>query len=386
MTGESFIETGVDKLVKLVESKKKISTNEAAKALGVSNAVIDEWSDFLEEEGIISIEYKLATTYLVERKLSKKEVVKKAKEFHGTKDAFVRKIETTIQGIDRDTSGLDSLKEEFTKLKDDIGDDLGNVKEELKELENYERLKKGIDKQMYDQQKEFRNKVNDMEKEIFKERRKYKELIDDIEVEKIKLEEEKSEVLTLKQKELKLFKKLEEFKSEVANIKESILQEEEKIDLTEDHIEYFQKIADKIRERIIKENEKLNPLIEESKKQEKKIISLQDDVLKKVVLGRKNIKGHMDDSEKIAEKFKVFLKQKSNIESLLDKVDKEKESLSEELVALIKKAHAFDLVSKKSDVKKYMTELNKKFKDIEKKRNNFKTELGRLVGLIKKSF
>ncbi len=64
MAGEGFIETGVDKLVKLVEAKKKISTSEAAKLLGASNAVIDVWADFLEEEGIISLEYKLATTYL----------------------------------------------------------------------------------------------------------------------------------------------------------------------------------------------------------------------------------------------------------------------------------------------------------------------------------
>ncbi len=386
MPGESFIETGVDKLVKLVESRKKVSTGEAAKALGVSNSVIDEWSDFLEEEGIISIEYKLATTYLVERKLSKKEVVKKAKEFHGSKDAFVRKVETTLQGIEKDTSGLDDLKGEFEKLKKDIGDDLGNVKEELKELENYERLKKGIDRQMYDQQKDFRNRIQDMEKELFRERSKYKELIDDIEVEKVKLQEERSEIFSLRNQEKKLLDGIKRFESETDKLRGVIGQEEKKVEVTESHIEYFEKVADKLKESIKKENEKLKPLLDESRKQEEKIVSLQDDVLRKVVQGRKKIREHMDDSEKVAGKFKTFLKQKSEIENMLEKVDRQKDSLSEEMVGLIRKAQAFDLASKKSDVKKYMTELNKKFKEIESKRDTLKNELSKLVRVIKRSF
>ena len=86
------IETGVDKLVHLIEHKKRITVEDAAKSVGVSAIVIEEWADFLEEQGIISIEYKFAKTFLVERKLTKREVEKKTKEFHNTKEAFIRKI------------------------------------------------------------------------------------------------------------------------------------------------------------------------------------------------------------------------------------------------------------------------------------------------------
>jgi len=385
MSGEGFIETGVDKLVKLVENKKRISTHDAAKLLGVSSAVIDEWADFLEEEGIISLEYKLATTYMIERKLTKKEVVKKAKEFHGSKDAFINKIETTIQGIERDTSGLDELKDEFRNLKKEIGDDLGNVKDELKELENYERLKKNIDKQMYEQQNDFRNKIQEMEKVLFKEKSKYKELINDIEVEKVRLQEEKSDVLSLKEQEGKLLDQLDDFKDAIKEIRDSIKAEENKIDVSEDHIEYFQKVSDALEAKIRKHSENLDPLINESKKQEENILRTQQEVLKKVVDGRKKIDDNISESQKIAGKFKKFLSQKTQIDSMLTKVEKDKIDLSEELTNLIKKAHAFDLASKKSDVKKYMGELNKSFKEINSKRDNFKTELKKLVNLFKKS-
>jgi len=386
MPEDSFIETGVDKLVRLVESKKKVSTTDAAKILGVSSAVIDEWADFLEEEGLISIEYKLATTYLVERKLSKKEVVKKAKEFHGTKDAFIRKIETTIHGIDRDTSGLEELKEQFQKLKKDIGDDLSNVKDELKELENYEKLKKNIDKQIYEQQKEFKKRITDMEKELFREKSKYKELVDDIDVEKIKLEEERSEVLSLKEQEHKLLKRLEDFSQTVKQIRDAIKEEEDKIDITEEHIGYLEKLSDKVKHNILKQREKLNPLAEESRKQEASIVTLQEEVLKKVIKGRKRIDSEVADSAKIAEHFRDFFEKKSQIDSLLQKIDNDKEGLEMELQTLIKRAQAFDLASKSSSVQKHMVELNSKFKEIEKKRSRFKGELDKLVRLVKRNF
>jgi len=115
------IETGVDKLVHIIKDKKKIEIGEAAKKLGVSKVVVEEWADFLEEEGLISIDYNLSKTFLVERKLTKKEVVTKTKEFHSNKDAFVRKIESSIHKLDKDTKGLTDLKEQFSDLKKEVG-------------------------------------------------------------------------------------------------------------------------------------------------------------------------------------------------------------------------------------------------------------------------
>ena len=386
MTAESFIETGVDKLVRLVESKKKLSTAEAAKALGVSTAVIDEWSDFLEEEGLISIEYKLATTYLVERKLSKKEVVKKAKEFRGSKDAFIRKIETAMQGIERETRGLDDFKEQFEKLKKDIGQDLINVKDELKELENYESLKKNIDKQMYEQQREFRKKIGEMEKELAKEKGKYQELIDDMDVEKVRLQEERSQMLSLKEQEDKLLKKLDEFGDTVKAVREAIRQEDKKIGLTEEHIRYLEKTSEGIKERMRTQKEQLTPLEHESHRQEANILKIQDEVLKKVVKGKKKITDEVAESERIAEKFKEFFQKKAKVDSLIHNIEKDKHELEQELASLIKKAQAFDLASKSSSVQKHISELNKKFKVIENRRDMFKGKLQKLVSLLRAEF
>ena len=81
----SIIETGVDKLVKIVKERGKIALVDAAKELGVSTTVIQEWVDFLEDEGIISVEYKLTKPFLVDRKLTKKEIESKAKDSRARK-------------------------------------------------------------------------------------------------------------------------------------------------------------------------------------------------------------------------------------------------------------------------------------------------------------
>lgn len=61
-----YLETGVDRLLKLVKEKKKISTHDAMISLKVSAELMREWIDFLEEEGMIVVEYKLSVQYLTD--------------------------------------------------------------------------------------------------------------------------------------------------------------------------------------------------------------------------------------------------------------------------------------------------------------------------------
>src|SRR3989338_1591166 len=137
----SIIETGVDKLVDLINAKGRISSSEAAIALGVSPAVIMEWADFLEEEGIISVEYKLTKQFLVARKLVKKDVEERAKEFSGKKEVFVRKAEASLSFLERESKELEDLKQDFENIKKNLGFDVDHIKDEFEELKECEKLK-----------------------------------------------------------------------------------------------------------------------------------------------------------------------------------------------------------------------------------------------------
>src|SRR3989338_2582746 len=154
----SIIETGVDKLVNLIKERGKISIPDAAKQLGTSTQVVGEWADFLEEEGIISIQHTLTKPYLVERKLTKKEVESKAKEFEGKKDVFVRKAEVTVNFLEKEAGKLKDVKTEFDKIRKGLGFDLGEVRKELDELHKYEQLKISFDKKVQEQKESEKRK------------------------------------------------------------------------------------------------------------------------------------------------------------------------------------------------------------------------------------
>ena len=155
----SVIETGVDRLVNLVDEKGRVSSADAAKELGVSTTVVMEWADFLEEEGVIKVEYKFTKPYLIARKLAKKDVQEKAKEFSGKRDVFVRKAEVSLSFLENESKKLKGLKEEFDRIKKELGIDLNSVKNELEELKNYEQLKLSLDRKVEEQKALSMNKL-----------------------------------------------------------------------------------------------------------------------------------------------------------------------------------------------------------------------------------
>ena len=143
----SIIETGVDKLVKLVKAKGRLSMEDAAVELGVSLTVIEEWADFLEEEGFIQIEYKFTKPFLVDRKLSKSEISKKEKEFSGQKEVFIRKAEGTLTFLEKEAQNMKEVKAEFDKMKKEFVLGMKGIKEDIAELERYHQLKTSLNEQ-----------------------------------------------------------------------------------------------------------------------------------------------------------------------------------------------------------------------------------------------
>ena len=377
-----MIETGVDKLVNIINSKKRISTTQAAKELGVGLSVIEEWADFLEEEGVISVEYKFASTYLVERKLSKKEVVTKAKEFTGKKDAFIRKVESSISTIDREQSGLTDMKVQFDKFKKEISAEIGSVEKELKELENYERLKKDIDSQMISQEQEFKQKINEIDRQILREQKKYQELLNDIDTEKIRLEEEKSEAASLDQQENEILTKLDQISEIINKLKDKATLEDDMIKLSEKHIKNLDIMSTNIKDNMLAKRQKIDYLVTESKKQEDKILTLQKDVLSKIIEKRKHMDSQVGQGNQLSKNLQTFFNKKMEIEELFKKIDVETGDLKKEMQDLVKKAIAFTVTSR-SDVNKHVTELESTYSKLDNKKTNIRSQIDRLSNVVK---
>ncbi len=61
---EKTIKTKVDELIELLEKVDYIKLVDAAKQLNIPLKVLQDWVDFLTEEGLIGIEYKFTTPYI----------------------------------------------------------------------------------------------------------------------------------------------------------------------------------------------------------------------------------------------------------------------------------------------------------------------------------
>jgi len=379
----SIIETGVDKLVELVRAKKKISIPDASKDLGVGQVVIEEWADFLEEEGLISIEYKFATPYLTEKKITKQEVQKKEKEFHGKKEGFVRKAEVTLALLDGETENFSKFKDQFTKVKKELGSDLVHVESELKELEKLDHLKKNIDKDINNQEKQYRTRIDGYVSEIEREQKKYVDIIDNISSEEEKLDKKHLETITLREKELSIRKKLQQFQSTISEINKAIQNDESLIDNSQKRIIELKKKASKIKKEISDRKSTGDTLIRESKEHGQKILDIQKTIMDKVEKSKSVIAQKVEEGKSATKKFKEFFNKKQEIEKLIQDMDSEKDKLEEELIGLIRKAKGFHLSSGNTGLKGHVKDLEKTFDNIKKKKEQFEKEAKRLSSLIK---
>ncbi|MBI2660193.1 hypothetical protein HYX07_03465, partial [Candidatus Woesearchaeota archaeon] len=342
--------------------------------------VTQEWVDFLEEEGIISVEYKLTKPYLVERKLTKKEIDAKSKEFTSKKDVFVRKAEVSLSFLEKQASELKKVKKEFDVMKGELGMELDTVREDLKELERYQQLKDELQKQVEEQKNDAKQKIEELTKQVEREQKKYQDLISDIKKEKEELSREKAEAQSIEESEKILNQKLIELKGTIGLIEKKIADEDTAITNSELHIEKLTLLIDEIRQRVEEEKAIIEPLIERSREQEKKVMELQERIVQKIAQKQKKVSNVKDITKKVED----FFKKKLAVVNLVDRVNKDRDELEKGLIELIKKAKSFQLSASKGDVGKQMIELEKKFDEVDKKKAQFETELKEFGSVFKK--
>ena len=376
----TVIETGVDRLVNLVKERGRIALADASKELGVSLTVVQEWVDFLEEEGIINIEYKMTKPYLVERKLTKKEVDDKSKEFANKKDVFIRKAEVSLLFLEKQAEELKKVKNDFDRLKEELGLELTNVKEDLKELERYQQLKQELQKQIEEQKNDARTKLEELTRQILREQKRYKELVSDIKKEKEELGKERTEAKSIEEGEKFLNKKLMELKNIMGLMEKKMSNEDVLIKNSETHIGNLNMLIGDIKRHVSDEKSVIGPLLEKSKEQGKKVLELQSQILKKIAQKQKRAV----NSKEIVKKVNEFFSKKMAVTNLVDKINKDRDELEKHLIELIKKAKSFQLTAKNQDVGKEMLDLEKKFDEVGKKKKIFEEELKKLNTFYKK--
>ena len=384
MVQDSLLKTGVDRLVSLIQEKKRISVPEAAKELGVSQIVVEEWADFLEEEGIISIDYKFATTWLIEKKLKKEEIEKKVKEFHGKKDIIVRKSESLLSFLDKEGEDITKIRNEFKNIREGIHSELGNVKKELSELERYEELKNKVDNQIKIHDKIFADKIKEIDGQIVRAQKKYTDLLRGIGAEEKIIKTERLKTDSIKKIEEALKQKIKRIEGTIDKVKQKIKSEDIHIEDLESHIKKLKKLAEDTKETIDLQKKKIMPMAKESREYEKRVIQSQKEILKKVFERSKIIKRDINKSKMLSDKFNKFFEKRMETSDLIEKINSDRNNIRKELNDFISKAKAFSILSHSTDIQNQIDIMEKGFKEIDQKKNIFEEEIKKLCSLIKK--
>ncbi|MDD2655397.1 MAG: hypothetical protein PHQ80_01885 [Candidatus ainarchaeum sp.] len=156
---ELLITTGVDALIRLVQEKKQIELNMAAKLLGIPPSQIEDWAHVLEDEKVLKIEYKLTEVNLVW-------VTPRAEEVRAEKAEFTRRkaaVEGDLKRLEEvQRKGKDELKaqaESIEKMYSHFEESFRSMEELSRQVKGMGEKRGAVSKQAVDKVDELAAKV-----------------------------------------------------------------------------------------------------------------------------------------------------------------------------------------------------------------------------------
>jgi chromosome segregation ATPase len=378
------ITTGIDKLVQLIHDKTKISSEQAAKTLGISKDVIEEWIELLEQEKVVSVSYKFSKMYVEERKIDEDTVEISVKQAHSERDAFKRKIEATIKAIDNETSGFEEIRSEFAKVQGRIKDELETVRKEMKELERYDALKKNIDKEIEEQQKTYKQFIQEYDNQLEDFDKAYEQSVEDLKKEEKQLTVFEEKVAELREQKNDVEKTIATSIAQLKEISSALTSQIKNISGTEENIKKIKKDILSITGNIEKNREenikRLSKLVGSKREQ---IEEQQDTLLKSAKLKVKEVQNYAEMGKKIYDGFENLFAKKIKTGDLIAEIETEKDNLKKELELLQQKVEVFNVISKHASVVDKLGDIEKTLAAYEKRKETLSGKINNLIGFIK---
>ncbi|MFH1393557.1 MAG: hypothetical protein ABII71_01930 [Candidatus Micrarchaeota archaeon] len=113
---ELLITTGVDALVRLVKRKGKIELEECSRLLNIPISTIEEWARVLEEEGILSMEYRLTKIYIVWVTPTESEIEEERESFYSERETLQKEVEGVKTRISPEIESISELEAQFEEF------------------------------------------------------------------------------------------------------------------------------------------------------------------------------------------------------------------------------------------------------------------------------
>gem|GEM_PF-3666800 len=377
------IETGVDRLIKLVQKKKRISVPDAAKELALPQEVIDEWATFLDEEGVLSIEYKFTTPYLVEHQLSDEEISKKTKDLAVRKQFVVRKAEAILEGIEKQHESIEQLKKDFIELRKDLGTEAASLESEFSKLATYDKQKKELDTKIKEEQRKFHAQLAAQSSIIAAEQAKYQRLLDQLKSEQKSIVHEQESAAALRQQESVVMRQLDQMNNAIQTLRQKIIDQDSYILSSEKNLRRILTLAGQVTASMELRKAQIHTAISEWKSKEQTLIEKQEQTIQQILAKTKSL--NIDRTEKRMATIRVqkFFKSKQLLDGMVNGIAKEHEALRTELLSLVKAAKMVEALRGTSQLKTY-ADVQKHFENVDKKKKWIDQKMQSLANTLAK--
>jgi chromosome segregation ATPase len=201
---ELLVTTGVDALVRLVKQRGTIELEEASKELKIPVDTLEDWARVLEEQGIISVRYKLTKVYLSWVVPTEAEIARERESFYKEKEELAKEIEKAKAKIKPEIESVSKLQDSFAQFYSKVYGKLDEMEKSLSPAvtaravseESFEKNLKKIDDSLAAIQV-LKGNLDDLEKEVKKLEKSTSEAKSEVSYKKIKeLEDEIAKMLS----------------------------------------------------------------------------------------------------------------------------------------------------------------------------------------------
>lgn len=364
MNDETRITTGVDALLDLVKSRKRISINDVAKKLNISKTLAEAWATLLHEQGILDIQYKFSGTFLILKTREEDDEEEETQKAAHT--GFVKQRSDNIWlFLDKLDAKIMSLEKEFKKHN------LKNIHNELSILKELEEERDGINKQLTEERQKAISELKKTNQQLMHEKERAQEMMNELKDELIDedsiLSLEKTQLEILKRNQEKLRIHLKRLKKSASN-KAKKISVKEKVELARSERELLE-IEEHIQEfehSFKQDNERHAKLLEKLDKRERILQKTKREVIKKMKSYRAGF------ADKQWKELEALLDERHYISSILKNLRHEERSLRERLVGI--KSSGRKLAAEKE-----LTNLEEKLKKIVNRRDKFEKRVSSLI-------
>ncbi|MBI4451233.1 hypothetical protein HY642_04620 [Candidatus Woesearchaeota archaeon] len=370
------ITTGVDRLMQRIDAVPRLSIREAAKKLNVSEQTIQDWATFLEEEGLITIEYALTNVYMVRKKLTAKERQERLKTVALEKGTFEKRSQSLLTYLDRLEQELKRLDELFSGM---------NLKRmasaEISMLKRLEQEKARIDRELVDVRTGMMAKMEQITTHLQQDQGKlqaaydkmFKELGDAAQI--IRLEQE--EMDAIQANEAVLEKLLGELGRLVSNRVERIIAaKKDALGKSGTRMKSIAKRYEAMRDDLASDAEHMHALIAESAGRREMILRSQQDLVRR-------LQEHSDAlKSQNPKQVERLLQQRSGIADALRALYHEEQLLKARLLKLIglgSQLGAGQFEKAEAEVKRLTKELDK----LTERRDYFEDKVRQILDRMK---